>query len=215
MTPFILHGQPGWGSAIVEAQLAWYGLPMDFRESGDVLGSEEARDRLRPLNPLTQVPTLVLPAEHGGTVMTESAAISLHLADLTGRDDLVPGPQAAERAAFLRWLVYLVANVYPTFTYADIPTRFVKDEASAKAFRAEVDAYAQRLWLAVESAAGAPWFLGERLSVIVLYLAVMTRWRPGRTWFTEHAPKVLAAAQRAAELPMVAPVMARNFKPAA
>ena len=214
MNPFVLYGEPGWGSAIVEAQLAWYGLPMDFRESGDVLGSEEARDRLRPLNPLTQVPTLVLPAEHGGTVMTESAAISLHLADLTGRDDLVPGPQAAERAAFLRWLVFLVANVYPTFTYADIPTRFVKDEAAATAFRAEVDAYSQRLWLAMEAAAGAPWFLGERLSVIDIYLAVMTRWRPGRSWFTEHAPRVLAAAQRAAELPALAPVMARNFKPA-
>ena len=214
MNPFVLYGLPGWGSALIEAQLAWYDLPMDLRDSGDLFASAEARDRLRPLNPLTQVPTLVLPDERGGTVMTESAAITLHLADLTGRDDLVPGPQAPERAAFLRWLVFLVANVYPTFTYADVPTRFVKDEAASKAFRAEVDAYAQRLWLALESATGAPWFLGERLSAIDIYLAVMTHWRPGRAWFAEHAPRVLAAAQRAAELPALAPVMARNFKPA-
>jgi GST-like protein len=215
MSAFVLYGLPGWGSAIVEAQLAWYGLEIDFRDSGDVFASAEARERLRPLNPITQVPTLVLPQEHGGHVMTESAAISLHLADLTGRDDLVPGPAAPERAAFLRWLVFLVANVYPTFTYADVPTRFVKDEAAAKAFRAEVDAYAQRLWLAVEAAAGAPWFLGDRLSVIDIYLAVMTHWRPRTEWFAEHAPKVLAAARRAEALPALAPVMARNFKPAA
>lgn len=211
MSAFILYGLPGWGSAIVEAQLAWYGLPMEFRESGDLFASAEARDRLRPLNPLTQVPTLVLP---DGQVMTESAAITLHLADLSGRDDLVPGPQAKERAAFLRWLVYLVANVYPTFTYADVPTRFVKDEAAAQAFRAEVDAYAQRLWLALEAAAGAPWFLGERMTAIDVFLAVMTHWRPGATWCEQNAPRVLAAARRAGALPALAPVMARNFKKA-
>jgi GST-like protein len=104
MTPFVLHGRPGWGSAIVEAQLEWYGLPYRFEDSGDVLASEEARARLRPINALAQVPTLVLP---DGRVMTESAAITLHLADITSRDDLVPGPQAAQRAHFLRWLVYL------------------------------------------------------------------------------------------------------------
>lgn len=209
MSDHVLYGEPGWGSAIVEAQLAWYGLPFRFEATGDLLGSEQARDRLRPLNPVMQVPTLVLP---DGTVMTESAAITLHLADLTGRDDLVPGPKAPERAAFLRWLVFVVANIYPTFTYADVPTRFVKHEDAAKAFRIEIDAYAQRLWRAVEAAAGTPWFLGARPSALDIYFAVMTQWRPKRAWFAEHAPRVLAAAQAASALPAVAPVMARNFK---
>jgi hypothetical protein len=26
MSTYVLYGNPGWGSAIVEAQLAWYGL---------------------------------------------------------------------------------------------------------------------------------------------------------------------------------------------
>jgi len=210
MNPYVLHGNPGWGSAIVEAQLAWYGLPYRIEDVGDVFDSEEARQRLRPLNPLAQVPTLVLP---DGQVMTESAAITLHLADRVGRDDLVPGPAAPERAAFLRWLVFLVANVYPTFTYGDVPTRFVKDEAAAKGFRAEVDAYEQRLWTAVEAAAAAPWFLGQRLSAIDLFLAVMTHWRPRRAWFAQHAPKLHAAALAAEALPAVAPVLARHFPP--
>ncbi|MBL8329092.1 MAG: glutathione S-transferase family protein [Rubrivivax sp.] len=210
MTPFILHGQPGWGSAIVEAQLACYGLPFEFQPAGDLLGSEEARQRLAPLNPLAQVPVLELP---DGRVLTESAAITLHLADLTGRDDLVPGPQAPERAAFLRWLVFLVANVYPTFTYADIPERFVKTEGAAAPFRTEVDAYARRLWTLVEGACGAPWFLGERFSALDLYLAVMTRWRPGRAWFAECTPLVATAAARAAADPRCAAVFDRNFPP--
>lgn len=213
MSEYILHGAPGWGSAIVEAQLDWYGLPYRLVDCGDLFEDTAARERLRPLNPVVQVPTLVLP---GGQVMTESAAITLHLADITGRDDLVPGPQAPERAAFLRWLVFLVANVYPTFTYADDPSRFVKaDEAVRKAFRAEVDAHAQRLWLAVEAAAGAPWFLGQRFSALDIYLGVMTNWRPRRAWFAEQAPKVNAAALAAAAHPRLAATFARNFKPAA
>jgi GST-like protein len=209
MSTYVLYGNPGWGSAIVEAQLAWYGLPFRVEETGDLFASHAAREALRSLNPVSQVPTLVLP---DGQVMTESAAITLHLADLSGRDDLVPGAAAPQRAAFLRWLVFLVANIYPTFTYADDPSRFVKDEAARAGFRAECDAYAQRLWLAVEAAAGAPWFLGQRLTALDIYFAVMTRWRPRRDWFAAHAPRVLAAGERAAALEPVAPVMARNFK---
>ena len=211
MSDYVLYGRPGWGSAIVELQLAWYGLPFRNEDSGDLFDSEEARARLRPLNAITQVPTLVLP---DGQVMTESAAITLHLADLTGRDDLVPGPQAPERAAFLRWLVFIVANIYPTFTYADLPGRFVTagGEEAQKAFRAAVDAYAQRLWGVVEAAAGSPWLLGQRMSALDLYAAVMTQWRPRRDWFVQHAPRVLAAADAAAALPACAPVMARHFK---
>jgi len=213
VTETILYGNPGWGSAIVEAQLDFYGMPYRYEAVGDLFDSAAARDRLRPLNPVAQVPTLVMADDLGGQVMTESAAITLLLADLSGRDDLVPGPQAPERAAFLRWLVFLVANVYPTFTYADDPSRFVKAADAQPGFRDEVNAYAQRLWLAVEAAAGAPWFLGARFSALDLFLAVMTRWRPRGDWFTAHAPRLQQAAEAARALPALAPMMARNFPP--
>ena len=70
MREYVLHARPGWGSAIVEAQLAWYGLPMRIVDVGDLFDSAQARDTLRPLNPLTQIPVLVLP---DAQVMTESA----------------------------------------------------------------------------------------------------------------------------------------------
>jgi GST-like protein len=212
MSDFVLYGRTGWGSAIVEAQLAWYGLPFRYVEAGDLFDSEEARDQLRPLNALAQVPVLQLP---DGQVMTESAAITLHLADLTGSHGLVPAPQSPQRAKFLRWLVFLVANIYPTFTYADLPQRFVEGEDAQKGFRESVDAYERRLWTLVEAAAGSPHFLGEPFSALDIYLAVMTRWRPGPAWFSENAPLVAAAAQQAASHAAVAPVMARNYPPAA
>lgn len=203
-----LYGRPGWGSVLVEAQLLRYGLPFRFEAVGDLFASAEARTALAAVNPLAQVPTLVLA---DGRVMSESAAITLYLADLTGRDDLVPGPHAPERAAFLRWLVFLVANLYPTFTYADDPQRFVADATAARAFRVRVDEYAKSLWRVVETAAVGPWFLGERSSALDLYVAVMTRWRPRRAWFAEATPRLHAIAQAVDADPGYTDVLARNF----
>ena len=56
----ILYGRPGWGSALIEAQLVAYGLAHEFVDAGDVLGDPAAAEALRPLNPVAQVPTLVL-----------------------------------------------------------------------------------------------------------------------------------------------------------
>lgn len=196
MTSYRLFGRPGWGSAIVEAQLTALGVAFQFEEVPDLFTSEEGRRDLARYNPLPQVPTLLLP---DGSVMTESAAITLHLADATGRDDFVPRAGHPARPQFLRWLVFLVANVYPTFTYADDPQRFVPDEAAAKAFGTAVDEYRCRLWRIVGPDVGAPWFLGERFSALDLYVAVMTHWRPGRGWFAEHAPSLAAIARRAGE----------------
>lgn len=208
MAQYRLFGRPGWGSVIVEAQLGALGLPFEFEEVPDLFGSEQARRDLAPYNPLSQVPTLQLP---DGSVLTESAAITLHLADATGRDDFVPAASHASRPQFLRWLVFLVANVYPTFTYADDPRRFVRDEAAAKAFDAAVGEYRRHLWLIVEAAAGAPWFLGDRFSALDIYAATMTHWGPGRRWFEEHAPSLAGVARRAGEDPRFRKVWQRNF----
>jgi GST-like protein len=143
--------------------------------------------------------------------MSESAAITLLLADIAGSDSLVPGPGAPERAAFLRWLVFIVANVYPTFTYADDPARFVSVNQARDPFRATTDAYAQRLWKQAESAARGPWFLGERFSALDIYVSVMTRWRPKRGWFETETPKLFAIARRADARPELLEVWKRNW----
>jgi GST-like protein len=143
-----------------------------------------------------------------GQVLTESAAITLHLVDATQSADLVPAPGENVRPAFLRWLVFLVANIYPTFTYADDPARFVEDEAAQQVFETNVGAYRQRLWRQVETVVGAPSFLGPRFSALDIYIAVMTRWRPRRGWFEAECPHLYAAALRADGEP---PVWRRNF----
>jgi GST-like protein len=208
MSGYKLWGRAGWGSTIVEAQLVWYGLPHAFEPVEDLFRTPDAAARLRKVNPLAQVPTLEMP---DGSIMSESAAITLLLADITGKDSLVPGPKATERAKFLRWLVFIVANIYPTFTYADDPSRFVSVNAARDPFRAATDAYAQKLWRQIEREAGSPWFLGERFSALDIYIDVMTRWRPKRGWFETETPRLFAIARRADQVPELAPVWKRNF----
>jgi GST-like protein len=204
---YTLYGRAGWGSTLVEAQLVWYGLPFKFEPLGDLFKSPDARAKLEKVNPLAQVPTLVMP---DGSVMSESAAITLLLADITGQDSLVPGPGTLERAKFLRWLIFIVANIYPTFTYADDPTRFISVNQARDPFRAATDAYAQKLWRMVESEAGSPWFLGARFSALDIYAGVMTRWRPKRGWFEVETPRLAAIVHAVDALPKLAPVWARN-----
>jgi|SRR5580658_829678 hypothetical protein len=70
---YTLYARAGWGSALIETQLAWYGLPYRLEGIGDLFKEEAAGEKLRPVNPLMQLPTLVLP---DGQIMTESAAIT-------------------------------------------------------------------------------------------------------------------------------------------
>jgi GST-like protein len=202
-----LLGCKGCGSAIVEAAFAVARIPLDYEEVDYGAGSP-TRERLLEVNPLGQVPALVLP---DGSVMTESLAIVQYLDDLAPKAGLVPPKGDARRAAFLRWSTFLIAAVYPTFTYGDEPAKWVEDVQGAKQLRESTDRHRKEQWLRIEEVAGEPWFLGASMTALDLYLAVMTRWRPGRKWFAANAPKVLAIAQKASATPGVADVLKRNF----
>lgn len=205
--PYRLIASPGCGSAVVEAALVLAGLPFELEDIAfDDLGP--AHPRLGKLNPLGQVPVLLLP---GGEVMTESAAIVLHLSEVAPKAGLAPPPGSARRPAFLRWLLMLVGAIYPTFTYGDFPARFVPAGRAAKQLSASSIARRQLLWTHVEAAAGKPWFLGRDRSALDLYVGAMTRWRPRRAWFAEHTPKLAAIAARVDAVPALAAVWERNF----
>ena len=80
------------------------------------------------------------------------------------------------RREFLRWLMFLVAAVYPTFTYGDEPAKWTREGEDE--LRKSTDEHRKSLWRLVEGAVRGPWFLGETPSALDLYVAVMTRWRP-------------------------------------
>src|SRR5262249_8313312 len=89
----------------------------------------------------------------------------------------------------MRWLVFFVAALYPTWTYGDEPAKWAGPE-----LRESTDTHRKKLWRQLESEARAPWFLGPRFSALDVYIAIMTRWRPGRAWFAESCPRLAAIA---------------------
>lgn len=208
MSTMTLYGEPGWGSVLTEAQLVWYAMPFTFEAVGDLFEDATARAKVTALNPLGQIPTLVLA---DGTVLTESAAITLWLAEQADSTDLVPEPGSAERASFLRWLIFITSNIYPTYTYADLPARFVPRADARDGFAEAVGQYAKMLYGQLNDAAAGPWFLGDRFSALDVYICTLTHWRPGRAWFAENTPRLTAIADATRTLPRLADVWARNY----
>ena len=92
----------------------------------------------------------------------------------------VPPKGDPGRLAFLRWSTFLVAAVYPTFSFGDEPAKWVEDVKGAKQLRESTDRHREAQWLRLEEIAGDPWFLGAQMCALDLYVAVMTRWRPWR-----------------------------------
>ncbi len=207
MTRWRLFGVRGWGSTLAEGALAWTGTPYEFVSVDGFDSPGPARDRLLAANPLARVPTLVAP---DGAVLTESAAIVLHLAESNPESGLAPPPGDPARRAFLSRLVWFVSALYPTFTYRDYPERWAPDAADQLA--ANVDTFRQSLWRQFEAELGdGPWVLGGTPSALDLYVAVMSHWRPRRAWLGKHCPRLHALAGRANRLPAIAGILDRNF----
>lgn len=206
----VLYERPGYGSVLIEAQLALYGVSVELRRAGDILTDGDARARLAQVNPVGQLPAVVTP---DGTVLTETAAITLWLAETYGGRgrSLAPAPGSAHRAAFLRWLAYWVASPYAAFTYLDRSAEFIRDPAARSGFEESLRSRLGDLIGVLEQRAAGPWFLGDQFSALDIYAAVFSEWTPGPDWYAVNAPVLAGIAARTWSIDALKPVYARNF----
>lgn len=198
-----LFGAKGCGSAITEGMLALAGVRYEFVDVAGFTLPGAARTRLEAVNALHQVPALVL---DDGTVLTETAAIALHLSDQAA--GLAPAIGSPERNRFYHLLIWLVTNIYPTFTYGDYPERWAPsapgelDDATAR--------HRERLYLWLEEQVSEPFVLGKDVGALDVYLAILVQWRPRPDWFGQNTPRIAAIAGRTRLLPPIAEVMTLN-----
>lgn len=212
MSMLELYGCRGCGSAVIEVLLERAGVECSYHEvapwkpgpATDVLKA------LQAINPLAQVPTLVL---GDGTVMTESAAMIVALDEAHPAARMLPPPGDAQRPTALRWIVFIAGNMYPAISVRDFPERWVKSDTACAELK---DGAVDRLkvyWTMLENAfVSAPFLLGKEMTALDLYAAMLARWSPGRAWIDQHCPRVAAAIALAEQEPIVARVWARNFK---
>ena len=181
------------------AGVAWDSVEVDL-EAG-----ENRRPDYLALNPTAQVPTLVLP---DGTVMTESAAIAWHLADTLPQAGLLPPrEQEGTRALLLRWMVFGAAALYEAELRYYYPDRYTSDPAGAAGVKqAALDAYDRCIALVEPLLSPGPFVLGQKLSVLDLYLAMFAAWHPQKPEVYQRRPALRRLIDAVAGEPRVAPV---------
>ena len=207
---YLVYGAVGSGSVPVEAALTLIGTPFRVEEIV-TYESEAERRKMAPHNPMRQVPVLVTPE---GETITESAAILIWLAERHPEARLGPPPSDPMRAQFLRWMCFIPAAIYAMYWVRDVPSRLVGDDKAAQAEmdRRTLDRIAE-CWGIMESqiAPAGRFLLGDEVSVLDLYMAVVSRWRPLRRRFHEVAPRLGAVARRVDALPELQAFWPKRF----
>jgi GST-like protein len=206
---YTIYGALGSGSVPVEATLTLLGQPYAVIEAPTWEG-EAQQAKLIGVNPLKQIPALVTP---DGETITESAAILIWLADNHPRARLAPSPDSPLRAQFLRWMVFVPASIYSLFWVRDEPSRLAGPDPEAQA-RVKA-ATAERIadcWAMMDSQlTPGRYLLGDEMTVLDLYVAVVSRWGPRRKRFYEAAPRMSEVVRRVDADPRLADFWAERF----
>lgn len=207
---YTLYGTKGSGSAAIEVALEACALPYRSVRAAS-WEPDSALDELRAANPLMQIPTLVLP---DGSVMTESAAILLHLGlDADGNARLLP-QDATARAQAIRGLVFIAANCYSAISISDYPQRWTvaTDAAAHEAVRLGTRKQLHRHWeIFADIFGGTPFLSGTQPGALDFLAAVVSKWSGSRAHLREHRPRLLETLVRVDEHPTVAPVFKRHW----
>ena len=206
--PLRVYGARYSGSTAVEAALVLLGIPCELVE-GATWASEAARERVSEANPMRQLPTLVLP---GGEVMTESAAILIHLADTHPAARLAPAVDAPGRAQFLRWMVHVSSAIYALHWIKPDVGRIGAPPASRDAVVDAVHARIAACWAAMDAQLDpGRYLLGDELTVLDLYVTVVSRFGPWRPRFYEVAPRMSQVVRRVDREPRLEAFWAERF----
>lgn len=207
---YLLYSDVGSGAVAVEAALVLAGQAYEVVEAPTSEPDDAAGgDRVLSANPMRQVPALVLP---GGEVMTESAAILIRLGELHPQARLAPGVDDPRRAAFLRWMSFVSAAIYSLYWVKDEPARLVPDPAAQPALVDRTLARIAECWGIMErQVAPGRYILGEDLTVLDLYVTVVSRFRPRRQRFYEVAPRMGEVVRRIDDDPRLAKLWAERY----
>jgi len=208
---YTLFGFKGSGSASVECALEMTGAPYRIVEAAS-WENNDALAELGRVNPLRQIPTLQLP---GGTILSESAAILMHLGLAFPNSGLL-SESPVERDVALRGLVYIAANCYSCITILDYPERFTSatDDASLAAVRTGTRERLHHHWdifADLYPVADGRFIGGDQPGALDLFAATVTRWGGARQHAKASRPAFSALLERIDSHPAVALVFGRHW----
>lgn len=206
--PITVYGAEGSGSVAVELTLTLLGIPYKVVEAVTWV-EKAAQERVAPVNPVRQVPAIVFPS---GEIMTESAAILIYFADLHPEARLAPLPTDPKRIQYLRWMSYVSSAVYSWFWAKGDPMRLALRPGDGPAMVDRIHDRIAACWRMMdEQITPGRYILGDEMSVLDIYVTVISRFGPWRNRFYKTAPKLSEIVRRMDSDPRLRPFWEKRF----
>ncbi len=202
----VLYGSQSTASLVVHWLLIELGIDHELHQLDFEKGEQKAAAYLA-LNPAGRVPTLLI----DGQVLTESAAISMQLADLYPQAGFAPAPGSRARGDYYRWIcfcVYTLMPAYRSWFYPDEPAGAGNVEDVRARARVQLEAAWQQV--ADHLDAHGPYMLGEQLSVADFMMTMLMRWSRNMPRPSDRWPVLAAHAARMKARPALAEVYRRE-----
>jgi glutathione S-transferase len=188
-----LYTMPGACSMASHIALIWASLPFELEvlDHDSVHGPEFSR-----INPKASVPALRL---DDGTVITESLAVLLYIADRNpaarlgaSTDDLIA------KAKLNETMSELVSEVHKAYAPIFVPGRYVTDEAAQESVTQAAYMLLDQKFDRLEAlmADGREWLVLGHRSVADAYLYLMCSWKDNTPTPLAHFPHLAAHSAR-------------------
>ncbi len=201
---YALYYYPDNASTFPHMLLRELGATFELRLVDRKLNAQRSADYLK-LNPQGLIPVLV----DGDLVLSETAAIALHLVDRHPEAGLAPPLGSAARAQFYRWMMYLTNTVQPEHLKRAYPDRHVSDPATVPDVRATAIRRLDAQFDHIEAELGqGPWLLGETFSAVDLFLLMMVMWTTRMPRPATQLPGIAAHTARVMARPAVRAALA-------
>ena len=169
-----LHYFPANANAAPHMVLEEIGIKYDLVLVDRAKNAQKSREYLK-INPNGRIPALV----DGDLVMSEAAAIVLHLIDQHADAGLAPQIGTPERAKFYQWLTFMTNSLQEELMIWQYPDRLAgSDAAATDVVKRGAEARAGKFIDVIEDhlRTNGPLFLGDRLSALDFYLVMLSRW---------------------------------------
>jgi glutathione S-transferase len=168
---YTLHNWPDSAALIVRLVLEELGTPyraVTIDRRNGALDSQA----YRAMQPLGKIPVL----ETLDGPIFETAAILLYLSEKHGQ--LAPAPNSPDRAAFLKWFIFVTNEVHPTVMQVFYPERVAGPEAAPAVTLTATARLREDLTLLDQMVARdrPAWLSPDAPSILGYFVATLVRW---------------------------------------
>ncbi len=197
MTPKLFYF-PGNANLAPHMVLEEMGVPYELVLVDRATNAHKSAEYMK-LNPMGRIPTYV----DGDLVISETAAICLHLADK--HHMLAPALGTAERGRFYSWLMYLTNTVQAELIFYFYPEKIAQGDAARAEIKASEEARVSGMFDTIEQtlADGRPYLLGQSYTILDPYLLMLGRWTRNMARPARDLPKTGAYMRRLLERPAI------------